>query len=347
MTYTLDFPTGSVTYYMNSPAAGLRTLCPPESTILITDAHVQAAWPQLFEDYRTITIPAGEHNKTLETVGDIIAQLVTAGADRKSTIVGIGGGVVTDITGLAASVFMRGVKFGYVPASLLAMVDAAIGGKNGVNVGMWKNMAGVIQQPAFIWYDTALLQTLPEAEWSNGFAEVIKYGAICDPMLLDELSAHDLKHYRQNELALKNLIATCTRLKNEIVLADEREGGLRKILNFGHTAGHALERIYDLPHGQAVAAGMVIACYISEKKTGLPPAVTGQITDTLKRYGLNQLTDIDTDKVMDLLKADKKKNGTTIDYILLSDKGEAKIVPMPSDEIAQALKNYESTFRTR
>src|SRR5690606_7843600 len=170
---TFRFSSGSTDFYFAGGFRQLSQLCDPRSTVLVTDENVFNAHQSRFKRWKTIVLKAGERYKIQATVDDIIRQLIELEADRKTTLVGVGGGVITDITGYAASIYMRGIRFGFVPTSLLALVDASIGGKNGIDVGIYKNMAGVIRQPAFILHDMIFLKTLPEAEWENGFAEII------------------------------------------------------------------------------------------------------------------------------------------------------------------------------
>jgi 3-dehydroquinate synthase len=175
---TFKFSSASVDYYYGGGFSFLKQIVKPSEGVLLIDENVQQNFSSRFKQWKTIVIPSGEKYKVQSTADRIIGELIDLGADRKITLVGIGGGVVTDITGYVASVYMRGVRFGFVPTSLLAMVDASIGGKNGIDVGVYKNMVGVIRQPSFLLYDQNFLSTLPEKEWRNGFAEIIKHAAI-------------------------------------------------------------------------------------------------------------------------------------------------------------------------
>jgi 3-dehydroquinate synthase len=347
MVQHVTFPSGTVRYYFDSSLAQLRQLYDNTDVVFITDAHVAQYHPEAFGGQAPIILPAGEEHKTLDNVGLLAEQLIQRGATRHSLLIGVGGGMVTDITGFVASVYMRGIRLGFVPTTLLAMTDAAIGGKNGVNTGLYKNMIGTIRQPSFILYDTTLLRTLPHAEWCNGFAEVIKYGCIFDAALLNELQMHDVAYYQNNPAALNTLIQRCAAWKNKTVAEDENEQGIRKLLNFGHTAGHAIEKLYGLAHGQAVAIGMVIACRLSEQETGLAPAVTQQLSAMLPQYGLPTHMGMHHQQVMEVLKSDKKRKNDQIDYILLTGKGQAVIKPLPLATIAHTLALYESPDSTR
>lgn len=347
MQYTLSFPSGDVQYLLQSSFEALETLCPVEQSIIITDSNIAALYGDLFKHFKAvITIPAGEKNKSSQLVSTIATQLISHKAHRKTCLVGVGGGVITDITGFIASIYMRGMPFGFVPTSLLAMVDAAIGGKNGVNIGLFKNLLGTIQQPSFLLYDISFLKTLPDKEWSNGFAEIIKYACLFDERMFSALSQNDIGYYKEKENALVSLIESCVNMKNKVVLADEKETGVRKLLNFGHTSGHAFETLYQLPHGYAVGLGMIVACLVSEKKAGLHNSIKNRLATVLLKYQLPISLDFDTAKVMEVLKMDKKGNSETIDYIMLQHIGEAVIRPIGFEAIEQALSyfTYASSY---
>src|ERR1700761_2092192 len=199
---TVAFSTASCDYYFNASARGLDDLVPRDKTVLVTDEHLFAQHQALFGDWNTIVLKPGEEYKTQDTVNAIISQLLEFEADRGWWLVGVGGGVVTDITGYVAGIYMRGLKFGFIPTTILAMVDASIGGKNGIDVGVYKNMVGTINQPAFILHDLIFLNTLPETEWQNGFAEIIKHACIKDAAMFNELEANDLKKYQTKKTLL-------------------------------------------------------------------------------------------------------------------------------------------------
>lgn len=344
MYYTHHFSQGSTDYFLNSNYSQLLQLAPPAKVVLIMDEPVHRLYAHLFQDYRILIVPAGEGAKSLHTIAQLAAKLASFEADRQTRIVGIGGGMVTDITGFLAGIYMRGISFGLVPTSLLAMVDAAIGGKNGVNSGLYKNMLGLVRQPSFILFDSSFLETLPPQEWSNGFAEIIKYGCILDADLFRELATKAPADYRAGSASLNNLIARCVAHKNNIVLEDELEQERRKILNFGHTAGHAFETIYQLPHGFAVGLGMLLALIASEKHHGLNPDVRVQLKRVLDKYGLPTQQAIDTDKVLSVLRHDKKRNSGQIDFILLEDIGKAHIQSLSFDFIHDCLRQFAQEY---
>jgi 3-dehydroquinate synthase len=199
-----------VDYYYGGGFSFLKQIVKHSEGVLLIDENVQQNFSSRFKQWKTIVIPSGEKYKVQSTADRIIGELIDLGADRKITLVGIGGGVVTDITGYVASVYMRGVRFGFVPTSLLAMVDASIGGKNGIDVGVYKNMVGVIRQPSFLLYDQNFLSTLPEKEWRNGFAEIIKHAAIKDASMFKELELRDLGFYQKRKKIALELIQRCS-----------------------------------------------------------------------------------------------------------------------------------------
>lgn len=190
---TYKFSNSSVDYYLAFGISYLKEIVDKKNTILITDENVYGHHEKRFKGWNTIVLKPGEEHKVQNTVDAVIEELIGMEADRKTTLVGIGGGVVTDITGYVASVYMRGIPFGFVPTSILAMVDASIGGKNGIDVGVYKNMVGVIRQPKFLLYDLAFLNTLPQSEWENGFAEIIKHACIKDAAMFRELESNSFK----------------------------------------------------------------------------------------------------------------------------------------------------------
>jgi shikimate kinase / 3-dehydroquinate synthase len=226
---------------------------------------------------------------------------------------------------------------GYVPTSILAMVDAAIGGKNGIDVGVYKNMVGTIRQPQFLLYDYSLLKSLPKEEWVSGFAEVIKHAAIRDAALFRELEKNKLTTYQKDKSALAKLIRRNVVIKSDVVEKDEFEQGERRLLNFGHTLGHAIEKLYELSHGQAISIGMVAACMVSEQFT--PFGDTDRVIATLKRYGLPTLAEFDTREVMNVLKMDKKKAGDSMNYVLLNKIGQGVVKQLPIVELEKLLQS--------
>jgi 3-dehydroquinate synthase len=268
-------------------------------------------------------------------VNSIIEQLVELETDRSFTLVGIGGGVITDLTGYVASVYMRGLRFGFIPTTLLALVDASIGGKNGIDVGVYKNLVGIIRQPDFLLHDLIFLNTLPDAEWVNGFAEIIKHAAIKDAALFRELEANNLTYYRKKKKEACRLIERNVLLKTRVVLNDPTEKGDRKLLNFGHTLGHALENQYELSHGEAISIGMTYASRLSASLTGFRQA--DRVIALLDRYELPTYAEYDKERVFSVLKMDKKKSRDQIYFVLLEKLGKAVYRPLSFDHLYETL----------
>ena len=340
MRQTVNFPSGQVEYFFQTPVAEVLANYADHEVVFITNEHIARLYAWLFSGYKCFVIPAGEHTKDLATVGELAAKMLAAEVSRKSLIVGVGGGVITDITGFLASVYMRGTKFGFIPTSLLAMVDASIGGKNGVNQDLYKNLLGTFCHPEFILFDPAFLKTLPGTEWSNGFAEIIKYACCFDAGMFDDLSGKFISAFKEDEAEVFELIRKCVAIKTRVVQADEKETGLRKLLNFGHSAGHAIENLYELPHGYAVAIGMVVASLISERVCELDKKVTARLITMLAQYYLPVEYALDVTKVMELLRRDKKRNKARMDYVLLSGLGNAEILPLEFELIENTLREY-------
>ncbi|RYZ56640.1 MAG: 3-dehydroquinate synthase [Chitinophagaceae bacterium] len=327
----VQFSRGATAFYFDSTFAQLKKIVSPQTTVLITDSHLVAAHPKLFKGWHTIVIPAGEEYKVQATVDNVVSQLIALHADRTWTLVGIGGGVVTDITGYVASIFLRGIAFGFVPTTILAMVDAAIGGKNGIDVGVYKNMVGTINQPQFLLYDVGLLKTLPENEWRNGFAEIIKHAAILDAALFKELEKKKLPFYQNNKPALHKLVQRNALLKAKVVKGDEFEKDRRRLLNFGHTLGHAVEKQYALMHGEAVAIGMAFASKLSAEATQFK--ANDKLIGVIDQYGLPITAGYNKQKVFDVLVSDKKREGEQMNFILLEKIGKAIVKKIPLQEL--------------
>jgi 3-dehydroquinate synthase len=296
-----------------------------KKNILLVDEQLYKLHQVKFEGCNIIVVPSGEKNKTQSCVDDIINQLLQLQINKDDFIIGFGGGVLTDITGYVASIYKRGIGFGLVPTTVLSMVDAAIGGKNGINVGLHKNMVGTICQPEFIVYDFSFLDTLAETEWINGFAEIIKHACILDASLFSFLQQHELTSFQKNQDLLKKLIMQNIDIKFGVVQSDVNEAGNRKLLNFGHTFGHAIENLQGISHGAAVSIGMVIAAKISELYANLPPSSTYQIINLLKKYGLPITIETNSETLFEQLISDKKRTGDEIQFVLLREIGDAII----------------------
>jgi 3-dehydroquinate synthase len=334
-----EFREQKVSVYFDGNFTMLTEIVDKESAVLITDDNIYSDHSGKFDGWKTIVLRAGEKFKNQKTVDEIINRLIELHADRQTFIVGIGGGVVTDITGYAASVYMRGVQFGFVPTSILGMVDASVGGKNGVDVGVYKNLVGTITHPRFLLYDYSFLETLPEKEWINGFAEIIKHACIKDREMFDFLKENKLAYFRDSKKNIGSLIQKNVEIKYNIVANDERESGDRKLLNFGHTLGHAIENTADLPHGSAISIGMIAACAISEKINRFPTPAAKEVEQLLSLYHLPVSFPVDKEKTWQVLLHDKKKSGKDMNFIVLNEIGNASVKKIPLSELKEIFFN--------
>ena len=310
---------------------------PANKILLITDENIFKLHSKKFTEYAVIVVDGTEKNKTQATVDTIIAQMLELNIDKTWLLVGVGGGVITDMAGYVASIYKRGIKLGLVPTSILGMTDAAIGGKNGVNVGVYKNMVGTTYRPTFILYDFTFLDTLPTSEWINGFAEIIKHACIKDAEMFDELEQNNIEFYIDNTIEAIKLIEKNAALKMAVVVADEFEKADRFQLNFGHTFGHALENLYKLPHGHAVSIGMVMAARVSEELNNFDSVSVERLIKLLQQYRLPTSQIIDKNEVLRLLTQDKKRAGDTINFVLLNHIGEASVQQLSFETIHSLL----------
>jgi 3-dehydroquinate synthase len=273
-----------------------------------------------------ISFPAGEASKTIHTAITVAEELLRRGADRTSGLIALGGGVVGDLTGFIASIFMRGIPYLQFPTTLMAQVDSSIGGKTGVDLTMAKNMLGTFCQPKAVFTDVAFLKTLPVAEYMNGLAEIVKCAIIDDPGLLDllEEQAEILMNVGEPE-PLVPIVTRACEIKKKIVEIDEKEQGLRRILNFGHTLGHAVEAEadYTIPHGEAVSMGMAGALILSEKLGHLPVSDRERIRGFLQKAGLPIRIPggLSTEGIASRIQRDKKKEGKVVHFVLLRRPG--------------------------
>lgn len=315
----------------------LSTYVASRDVILITDENVSKLYKDQFPDAPVITIGTGEKIKTLDTAVDIFQALLDMDAQRSSLIVGIGGGIVCDITGFIASTFLRGVSFGFVSSTLLSQVDASVGGKNGVNFKGYKNMVGVFNQPEFVICDMNLLKTLPQRELLSGFAEIVKHAVIEDSQLFDYLEKNHDQALALDAQVIETLVYESVKIKSSVVNRDEKEKGERRKLNFGHTFGHAIEKTLGLPHGEAVSLGMVMAASLSVRKGLLSAGDAQRITDLLNHYHLPTRIDFNRQQILDALKKDKKRKGDHIHFILLDSIGSCLIEEIAITELDRVM----------
>jgi 3-dehydroquinate synthase len=294
-------------------------------------------------DAEIMLLPAGEENKVMEVCFQVWEAMSEYKISRKDLIINLGGGVVTDMGGFIASIYKRGIDFIQIPTTLLAMVDASIGGKTGIDLGAYKNQLGVFSNPKAIYCDLSFLQTLDESEIKNGFAEMLKHA-----LILDQKHWKDLKLGTHQNLTEK-FVEQSIQLKNEIVLLDPLEQNIRKKLNFGHTFGHALEGYFlsqeeELKHGHAVAMGILCESYLSNKISGLSSQSLEEIVDfILSVYPLIELEEEFFDAIFDLMKQDKKNAQSKILCVLLNEIGESEIdIPLSYEQIIETLNWFKS-----
>ena len=310
----------------------------PENTIIVTDANVWKHYGDGFPTCSVIKIGTGESAKDLGTVREVYAKLLSLGADRSSTIVGIGGGIVCDVAGFVASTYMRGIRFGFVPSTLLSQVDASVGGKNGVNLDGYKNIIGVFNQPDFVICDTALLSSLPEREILCGFAEIVKHGAIEDADHFAYMEKHCEEAAALDQDVIGKLVYDSIAIKASVVQRDEKEKGERRKLNFGHTFGHAFERTAGVSHGEGVSAGMAFAAALSVQRGLLFEEDEKRLLGLLGELGLPTRINVDSGKVLDALAKDKKREGDAIHFVLLQRIGHAVVDEIPIEELETAAR---------
>jgi 3-dehydroquinate synthase len=313
---------------------------PEKKVVIVTDEHVDHLYKDRFPDFPKVVIGTGESVKNFATVEKIIRQLIDFGLDRHGFLLGIGGGIVCDITGFVASIFMRGISFGFVSSTLLSQVDASVGGKNGVNFDDYKNLVGNFNQPDFVIGDLTMLKTLPEKEIKCGMGEVVKHALIKDQSMLSYIEEHSEKILNRDEEVIEELVYRSVKIKAEIVNADEKEKGERKKLNFGHTLAHAIEKHTDLSHGEAVSIGMMFAANASLQRGLIDQTAMDRIQRTLLSLGLPVSVDIGREKLAEAVEKDKKKHDASIDFVFLKRIGEATVNTIPLDELKRWIKEW-------
>ncbi len=316
--------------------------------ILVDENTFKYCYPKFIPNLQTdkrievIEIESGEINKNLETCIGVWNAITELGGDRKSLIITLGGGVITDLGGFVASCFKRGIDFVNIPTTLLSMVDASVGGKTGVDLGVLKNQIGLFANPKMVLVDAAYLTTVSEREIKSGTAEIIKYGITYDITLFNEIK-------NNKDLKIEDLIFRSIEIKNEVVLKDPKEQNIRKILNFGHTLGHAIESFYlesddkeSLTHGEAIAIGMVCESYMSSKILNFPIKNVMEIKKViLSIYNKTDLLIEDFSGILELLKHDKKNVKGRVNFVLLNDYEDYKLdCEVSNDLIIESMKFY-------
>ncbi len=325
-------------------AADLKARPLSERYVIVTDSNVEDFLGQdLLSSLKStglnvdlVAFQAGEESKNMDTVVELARHLVGLGADRKTVILALGGGVVGDVAGFLASIYMRGIPFVQLPTTLLAQVDSSVGGKTGVDLPEGKNLLGTFYQPVRVYADIGVLSTLPASEIRNGLAEVVKYGMIRSPELFALLEENWWDVVNLEPEITADIVAISCQIKADVVVADEKEGGLRRILNFGHTIGHAIEAAahFQIPHGEAVAMGMVAISRVSQRKGLMTEREVQRLEALLERFGLpiRIPQHLSTEELIDLMAHDKKKSGGKVHFVLCKGIGDTVITDEVSNE---------------
>ena len=304
----------------------LSGVLPEGRVVVVSDSTIDRLYHSVLAQYDTVLIGLGESVKTMQTVEMIYRRFIELGVDRSTFVLAVGGGIVTDVAGFAASTYMRGVKFGFVSTTLLGQVDASVGGKNGVNVDGYKNMAGTFTQPQFVICDPALLRTLPEREFRAGLAEIVKAGLIADRELFGLFESHSLEEFRRDRALLGEAV---------IVERDERESGDRRKLNLGHTLAHAIEKASNrMNHGEAVAVGTVLIAGAAVKLGALTQADCDRIVNVLTALGFDLTPPVEVKRLLKEVGKDKKNEDGMLRIVLPVGIGDCEVRPMTMDAFA-------------
>lgn len=320
------------TLYVGRVAELLDRVVPKRRVVVITDANIERLYPDVVRRYEYIVIGQGEESKTLQTVERVYRELMALGADRSTFILGIGGGIVTDVAGFVAATYMRGVEFGFVSTTLLGQVDASVGGKNGVNVVDYKNMVGTFRQPRFVISDVEMLRTLPMRELRAGMAEVVKSAVIADVALFDFIESRADDIFSDMD-ALQHAMLGAVAVKARIVAEDEHECGVRRLLNLGHTLGHAIEKCtHAVNHGEAVAIGMSLIAHASVHCDVLTLDDALRIDGVLERLGFELQSPVELSQVLGAVKLDKKRENDVLRVVLPVMIGKSEVVELSLEE---------------
>ena len=315
---------------------------PSKGVVIITDENVSGIYGDRFPGFPVIELTPGEKSKSLSVIESAALKLLDSGIDRTGFILAIGGGVVCDLAGFLASVYMRGISFGFVSTSLLSQVDASVGGKNAVNLGNTKNIIGTFTQPEFVICDPSMLATLPEDEYLSGLSELIKMGIIMDAGLFDEIENRRTDIMNRDIQLMESLINRSVQLKAAVVREDEKESGMRMILNFGHTFGHVIESATGIKHGFAVAAGMVLAAEASVLTGYLSRNECDRIISLLDSFRLLGGYSIPSGEFEKKLFSDKKKNKDSMNFVFLETIGMAKVERRDINDLISIYNNIRS-----
>lgn len=311
----------------------LPRLLPDKRIVVVSDTNIDRHYHSLIEPYDHVLIGLGEASKTLHTLDVIYRRFIELGVDRSCFVLAVGGGIVTDVAGFAASTFMRGVEFGFISTSLLGQVDASVGGKNGVNIDGYKNMVGTFNQPRFVICDVMLLRTLTQREFRTGLAEIIKAAVIADKELFEMLEQTDFSTLQSDTEHLSELLYRAISVKASIVERDECEAGDRRLLNLGHTLAHAIEKSSTkMNHGEAVAVGLHLITNVAVAKGLLSAEDAKRIDSLLERAGFILEPPVEMRTLLKAVKKDKKAEGDAIYIVFPREIGHCEVEKMPVEE---------------
>ncbi|MDP1647891.1 MAG: 3-dehydroquinate synthase [Rubrivivax sp.] len=337
---------GAPAAWTGLPSAARAVIVSNPTVDALYGSALQAAIAPHYGRISRVLLPDGEQHKDWASLNLVFDHLLASGCDRKTVLFALGGGVVGDMTGFAAATYMRGVPFVQVPTTLLAQVDSSVGGKTAINHPRGKNMIGAFYQPVRVVCDLATLDSLPRRELCAGLAEVIKYGPIADPVFLDWIEANLDALLARDRAALTHAVQRSCELKADVVGADEREGGLRAILNFGHTFGHAIEAGMGYGawlHGEAVGCGMVMASELSAALGGVPASFVERMRQLVQRAGLPAVAPaMPVERWFELMQVDKKAEGGEIRFIVIEAPGRAALRPAPDALVRRVIAEHSA-----
>jgi len=330
---------------------GLSAVLSKESGVVVTDAHVDAFYGArimdlLGEGWTKIVLPPGESTKSATQWSALLEQIAQTRLDRKGVLVALGGGVIGDLTGFAAASYMRGIRFVQIPTSLLAMVDSSVGGKTGINLAAGKNLAGAFYQPIAVLADLDMLETLPAREFAAGMAEVVKYGLALDADFFDWLEQNVVAIQAKDAAVLEQMVARCCQIKADVVSRDEREAGVRALLNYGHTMGHALEKVTGFSsvlHGEAVSMGMAYALDLAVATRSFPEAEARRSLALLQAFDLPvaPVPGLDGSEILSAMAVDKKAADGCVRFVLGEKLGQSNLpVVIPETELKVAWERW-------
>ena len=361
--HTIRVQTPSAKYSVFAGSGLLASLAPaitkaigklPKRVFVLTSPEIWALWRERFcasfaEEPIVLFLPAGERHKTLNSVQKILRAMSAAGGDRSSLLIAFGGGIVGDVGGFVAAIYMRGIQYVGVPSTFLSQVDSSVGGKTGVNLPEGKNLVGAFHHPVAVFADMDLLGTLPDRELRSGLWESVKAGMIRDRALLRYMESHAAEIQGRDPKALEKVIAASIRMKAEVVGLDEREGGLRMILNLGHTLGHAIESVTGyrkLLHGEAVGWGLITALFLGKLRGTITPTQFDRLMALVKLYGPLPPLKLNAERLVAASAKDKKHLGDRRRFVLPQGLGDAVVVEdVTPDELLQAARYMLSLAR--